>query len=83
MPDSRPVEPSLQDFINAVEAEALNVSGKSKEEALQMLQEAANRVGSGATVTYSTDPDPITGEGAVIVTFNEVSSDPIDVDIIA
>ena len=48
-----------------------------------MLQNAANTVGSGATVTYSTNPDPITGEGAVIVTFNEVSSDPIDVDIIA
>ena len=78
-----PVEPSLQDFVNAVEAEALNISGKSKEEALQMLQAAADRVGGGATVTYSTDPDLITGEGAVIVTFNEVSSDPIDVDIIA
>ena len=48
-----------------------------------MHQAAANRVGSGATVTYSTDPDPGTGEGAVIVTFNEVNSDPIDVDIIA
>ena len=48
-----------------------------------MLQAAANALGSGATVTYSTNPDPITGEGAVIVTFNEVSSDPIDVDIIA
>ena len=48
-----------------------------------MLQAAANAVGSGATVTYGTDPDPITGEGAVIVTFNEVSSDPINVDIIA
>ena len=48
-----------------------------------MLQAAANRVGSGATVRYSTDPDPITGEGAVIVTFNEVSSEPINVDIIA
>ena len=48
-----------------------------------MFQAAADAVGSGATVTYSTDPDPITGEGAVIVTFNEVSSDPINVDIIA
>ena len=48
-----------------------------------MLQAAADVVGGGATVTYSTDPDPIIGEGAVIVTFNEVSSDPIDVDIIA
>lgn len=47
-----------------------------------MLQAAANRVGSGATVTYSTDPDPITGEGTVIVTFNEVSSEPINIDII-
>ena len=47
-----------------------------------MLQAAANRVGSGATVTYSTDPDPRTGEGAVIVTFNEVSSEPINIDII-
>ena len=47
-----------------------------------MLQEAADKIGGGATVTYSTDPDPGTGEGAVIVTFNEVSSDPIDVDII-
>ena len=57
--------------------------GKSKEEALQMLQAAADAVGSGATVTYSTDPDPGTGEGAVIVTFNEVSSEPINIDIIA
>ena len=48
-----------------------------------MLQAAADKVGGGATVTYSTDPDPVAGEGAVIVTFNEVSSDPIDVDIIA
>ena len=47
-----------------------------------MLQAAANAVGSGATVTYSTDPDPITGEGVVIVTFNEVSSEPINIDII-
>ena len=47
-----------------------------------MLQEAANAVGGGATVTYSTDPDLITGEGAVIVTFNEVSSEPINIDII-
>ena len=48
-----------------------------------MLQTAADKVGGGATVTYSTDPDPTTGEGAVIVTFNEVSSEPINVDIIA
>ena len=48
-----------------------------------MLQAAADRVGGGATVTYSTDPDPGTGEGAVIVTFNEVGSDPINIDIIA
>ena len=47
-----------------------------------MLQEAADAVGGGATVTYSIDPDPGTGEGAVIVTFNEVSSDPIDIDLI-
>ena len=48
-----------------------------------MLQAAANAVGSGATVAYGTDPDSLTGEGTVIVTFNEVSSDPINVDIIA
>ena len=48
-----------------------------------MLQAAADAVGSGATVTYSTDPDPGTGEGTVIVTFNEVSSEPINIDIIA
>lgn len=48
-----------------------------------MLQAAANAVGSGATVTYSTNPDPITGEGAVIVTFDGANSVPIDVDIIA
>ena len=48
-----------------------------------MLQAAADVVGDGATVTYSANPDPGTGEGAVIVTFNEVSSDPINVDIIA
>ena len=47
-----------------------------------MLQAAADVVGDGATVRYSTDPDPITGEGAVIVTFNEVSSEPINIDII-
>ncbi len=83
MPDPTPVGPSLQDFVNAVTAEVPNVLGQSETGALQMLQDAANRVGSGATVTYSTDPDPITGEGAVIVTFNEVSSEPINVDIIA
>ena len=48
-----------------------------------MLQAAADAVGSGATVRYSTNRDPIAGEGAVIVTFNEVSSEPINVDIIA
>ena len=48
-----------------------------------MLQGAADAVGSGATVAYSTDPDPSTGEGAVIVTFDGASSAPIDVDIIA
>ena len=48
-----------------------------------MLQAAAGVVGGGATVTYSTDPDLIIGEGAVIVTFNEVSSEPINIDIIA
>ena len=48
-----------------------------------MLQDAADAVGGGATVTYSTDPDLITGEGAVIVTFNKVSSEPINIDIIA
>ena len=48
-----------------------------------MLQDAADARGGGATVRYSTDPDPITGEGAVIVTFNEVSSEPIKIDIIA
>lgn len=83
MPDPTPVGPSLQDFVDAVTAEVPNVIGETKEDALQMLQDAANTVGSGATVAYSTDPDPITGEGAVIVTFNEVSSEPINVDIIA
>lgn len=83
MPDPTPVGPSLQDFVDAVKAEVPNVLGETDANALQMLQDAANAVGSGATVTYSTNPDPITGEGAVIVTFNEVSSDPIDVDIIA
>lgn len=48
-----------------------------------MLQAAANAIGSGATVTYGTNPDSLTGEGTVIVTFNEVSSEPINVDIIA
>lgn len=48
-----------------------------------MLQAAVDKVGGGATVTYSTDPDPITGEGAVIVTFNDVNSEPINIDIIA
>lgn len=47
-----------------------------------MLQAVADAVGSGATVIYSTDPDPGTGEGAVIITFNEVSSEPINIDII-
>ena len=83
MPDPTPAGPSLQDFVDAVIAEVPNVLGESETNALQMLQDAADALGSGATVTYSTNPDPITGEGAVIVTFNEVSSDPIDVDIIA
>ena len=83
MPDPTPVGPSLQDFVDAVIAEVPNVLGQSKTDALQMLQDAADAKGSGATVTYSTDPDPITGEGAVIVTFNEVSSEPIKIDIIA
>ena len=83
MPDPTPVGPSLQDFVDAVTAEVPNVLGKSKAEALEMLQAAANAVGSGATVTYGTNPDSLTGEGTVIVTFNEVNSDPIDVDIIA
>ena len=48
-----------------------------------MLQAAADARGGGATVRYSTDPDPITGEGAVIITFNEASSGPMNVDIIA
>ena len=48
-----------------------------------MLQAAANAVGSGATVTYDTNPNSLTGEGTVIVTFNEVSSEPINIDIIA
>lgn len=47
-----------------------------------MLQTAADKIGGGATVRYSTDPDSITGEGAVIVTFNKVSSEPINIDII-
>ena len=48
-----------------------------------MLQAAANAVGSGATVTYGTNPDSLTGEGTVIVTFGGASSDPLHVDIIA
>ena len=83
MPDPTPVGPSLQDFVNAVTAEVPNVLGESETDALQMLQNAANTAGSGATVTYSTNPDPITGEGAVIVTFEGASSAPINVDIIA
>lgn len=83
MPDPTPVGPSLQDFVNAVTAEVPNVLGQSKTDALQILQDAADAVGSGATVTYSTNPNPSTGVGAVIVTFNEVSSEPINVDIIA
>ena len=83
MPDPTPVGPSLQDFVNAVTAEVPNVLGESETDALQMLQDAADALGSGAIVTYSTNPDPITGEGTVIVTFNGASSAPIDVDIIA
>lgn len=83
MPDPTPVGPSLQDFVGAVTAEVPNVSGKSETDALQMLQDAADAKGSGATVTYSTNPDPGTGEGAVIVTFDGVNSAPINVDIIA
>ena len=83
MPDPTPVGPSLQDFVDAVKAEVPNVSGKSKTDALQMLQDAADAKGSGAIVTYSTNPDPTTGMGAVIVTFDGASSAPIDVDIIA
>lgn len=40
-------------------------------------------VGSGATIKYDTEPDEITGEGTVIITFNGENSDPINVDIIA
>ena len=83
MPDPTPVGPSLQDFVDAVTAEVPNVLGQSETDALQMLQDAADAKGSGATVIYSTNPDPITGEGAVIVTFDGASSAPIDVDIIA
>ena len=83
MPDPTPVGPSLQDFVNAVTAEVPNVLGQSETDALQMLQDAADAVGSGATVTYGTNPNPTTGEGAVIVTFDGASSAPIDVDIIA
>lgn len=83
MPDPTPVGPSLQDFVNAVKAKVPSVLGETKADALQMLQGAADAVGSGATVAYSTDPDPSTGEGAVIVTFDGASSAPIDVDIIA
>lgn len=83
MPDPTPVGPSLQDFVDAVTAEVPNVFGETEANALQMLQDAANTVGSGATVTYSTNPDPSTGEGAVIVTFDGVNSTPINVDIIA
>lgn len=83
MPDPTPVGPSLQDFVDAVTAEVPNVLGQSETNALQMLQDAANTVGSGATVTYSTNPNPSTGVGAVIITFDGVNSDPIDVDIIA
>lgn len=83
MPDLTPVGPSLQDFVDAVTAEVPNVLGQSETNALQMLQDAANTVGSGATVTYSTNPNPSTGEGAVIVTFDGVNSTPINIDIIA
>ena len=48
-----------------------------------MLQDAADAVGSGATVKYDTNPDPTTGEGTVIVTFDGADSAPINVDIIA
>lgn len=48
-----------------------------------MLQDAADVVGSGATVKYDTNPDPDTGEGTVIVTFDGADSAPINVDIIA
>ena len=83
MPDPTPVGPSLQDFVDAVTAEVPNVFGETEADALKMLQDAADTVGSGATVTYSTNPDSSTGEGAVIVTFDGASSAPIDVDIIA
>ena len=83
MPDPTPVGPSLQDFVDVVTAEVPNVLGESETDALQMLQDAADALGSGAIVTYSTNPDPITGEGTVIVTINGASSAPIDVDIIA
>lgn len=83
VPDPTPVGPSLQDFVDAVKAEVPNVLGQSETNALQMLQDAADAVGSGATVTYSTNPDSSTGEGTVIVTFDGANSAPIDVDIIA
>ena len=83
MPDPTPIGPSLQDFVNAVTAEVPNVFGESETNALQMLQDAADALGSGATVTYGTNPDSLTGEGTVIVTFNGANSAPINVDIIA
>lgn len=83
MPDPTPVGPSLQDFVDAVTAEVPKVLGQSDVDALQMLQDAADAVGSGATVKYDTNPDPTTGEGTVIVTFDGADSAPINVDIIA
>lgn len=73
----------MQDFIDAVTAEVPNIIGQSDTDALAMLQAAADLVGSGAIVTYDTNPDPSTGDGTVIITFDGAISDPIDVDIIA
>lgn len=73
----------MQDFVDAVSAEVANIFGSSEDDALASLQAAADLVGSGATLAYGTQPNPITGEGTIIITYKGATSDPIDVDIIA
>lgn len=57
--------------------------GKDKTAALQALQAAADAIGTGATVAYVIEPDTLSGEGTVKVTYNAEDSAEINVDIIA
>lgn len=83
VPGGTPQTLTLQKFVDAVKAEVPNLIGKDKTAALQALQTAADAIGTGATVAYVTEPDTLSGEGTVKVTYNAEDSAEINVDIIA